>query len=171
MGGGILPVALHKGTLYFLFGREVYNQKWGAFGGGREGNERKFQTAIREGCEEMDGFLGSQPQLIKMVKENMIKIINIKAHRMYLFRYDYDEKLPFYFNNHHQFTQRHLPEKINKSGLYEKCEMRWFTLDEMLAEKEEFNYIYKYLIDNINEICDEIEGCEVFSLPPPEAKK
>ena len=31
MGGGILPVALHKGKLYFLFGKEVSDGQWGDF--------------------------------------------------------------------------------------------------------------------------------------------
>ena len=34
MGGGVLPVALHKGQLFFLFGEEADEHKWIDFGGG-----------------------------------------------------------------------------------------------------------------------------------------
>ena len=65
MGAGIVPVAIFKGTLVFLFGKESYDNKWGEFGGSSEKNEEKFATAIREGYEELDGFFGTQQQLKK----------------------------------------------------------------------------------------------------------
>ena len=57
MGAGILPVALHRGKLLFLFGKEHVGGKWSDFGGSPIKNETKFQTAIREGYEETDNFL------------------------------------------------------------------------------------------------------------------
>ena len=63
MGAGILPVAIINGKIYFLFSREQnsenndYNQ-WSDFGGRKEKNETYKETAIREGWEESDGFLG-----------------------------------------------------------------------------------------------------------------
>ena len=49
MGAGIVPVAIFNGSLFFLFGKECYDNKWGEFGGSSEKNEAKFSTAIREG--------------------------------------------------------------------------------------------------------------------------
>ena len=34
MGAGVLPVAIHQGVLYFLFGEEADEHKWIDFGGG-----------------------------------------------------------------------------------------------------------------------------------------
>ena len=60
MGAGILPVSLHKNNLYFLFGLEENEKKWGDFGGSKEDNESKMETAVREGYEELNGFLGNK---------------------------------------------------------------------------------------------------------------
>ena len=62
MGAGILPVALHHDKIFFLFGKENKNADtpgWSDFGGGKEKGERPLTTAIREGYEELSGFLGS----------------------------------------------------------------------------------------------------------------
>ena len=58
MGAGILPVTIFKGTVFFLLGREKYhNNYWCDFGGSSNINESIYDTAIREGYEELDGFL------------------------------------------------------------------------------------------------------------------
>ena len=117
MGGGIIPIAVHNKKLFLLFGREVEDKMWGDFGGGREGKETRFQTAIREGCEELDGFLGCESALKKLVTDNLVAQVDTETLRTYLFEINYDENLPFYFNNHHKFIHKHLPHKVNKKGL------------------------------------------------------
>ena len=114
MGGGILPVAIVNGKLKFLFGREAEDSKWGDFGGGREGNETQFETAIREGCEELDGFLGCHSILRDRVKKNMIGVIDTESLKTYVFVTEYDENLPIYFNNHHHFIKKKYPIKLAK---------------------------------------------------------
>ena len=63
VGVSILPVSIHNGQLYFLFGKEQAEeygiQGYSDFGGGRE-KESTFNGAIREGCEEMTGFLATR---------------------------------------------------------------------------------------------------------------
>jgi 8-oxo-dGTP pyrophosphatase MutT (NUDIX family) len=149
MGGGILPVSLHNGKLHFLFGQEVDNRQWGDFGGGREGKETPFQTAIREGCEELDGFLGCESALKKMVTDNLVLQIDTEQLRTNIFAIEYDENLPIYFNNHHKFIQRHVPHKINKKGLFEKSQIRWFTVAELRKRRNTFRPFYRHVIDNI----------------------
>jgi 8-oxo-dGTP pyrophosphatase MutT (NUDIX family) len=67
--GSILPVCIHKNQLYFLFGKENKFEDsspgWADFGGGCEPNETPYQTAMREGSEELTGFLGSPSDLKK----------------------------------------------------------------------------------------------------------
>ena len=61
MGAGILPTSIHRGKLYFLFGKENKYADTPGFsdiGGGQDGNETFLQCAIREGTEELTGFLG-----------------------------------------------------------------------------------------------------------------
>ena len=158
MCGGIVPVAIHGKTLYFLFGREVGNKQWGDFGGGREGKETRFQTAIREGCEELDGFLGCESSLKKLVTDNLLAKINTEKHLTYLFQIDYDENLPIYFNNHHKFIEKHLKPKVNKDGLFEKSQIRWFSIAELKRSRSTFRPFYRKVLDNIISIHREIEN-------------
>lgn len=158
MGGGIVPVAIHGKTIYFLFGREVENKQWGDFGGGREGKETRFQTAIREGCEELDGFLGCESSLKKQVTDNLLAKINTEKLLTYLFQIDYDENLPIYFNNHHKFIEKHLKPKVNKKGLFEKSQIKWFSIAEMKRSRSTFRPFYRKVLDNIISIHREIEN-------------
>ena len=48
MGAGVLPVAIHQGQLYFLFGEEFEEHKWIDFGGGANEGESLLQNAVRE---------------------------------------------------------------------------------------------------------------------------
>ena len=102
MGAGIVPVAKHNGQLYFLFGKEVYGKKWSDFGGSSNKSESLFDTALREGYEETDGFLGTKQELWTLVQKNLLGTIEQKnGYKSYLFQIPYDSKLPTYFNAHH----------------------------------------------------------------------
>ena len=74
MGGGIMPIALRNGLLVVLLGREREERLWADFGGGGEGRESQFMTAIREGGEELNGYLGTGKDLITRVKKNQIAL-------------------------------------------------------------------------------------------------
>ena len=157
MGGGIIPIAMHNKKVYFLFGREVHDKMWGDFGGGREGKETRFQTAIREGCEELDGFLGCESSLKKLVTNNLVTQIDTEKLRTYLFRVEYDENLPIYFNNHHKFINKHLHYKVNKKGLFEKSQIKWFSIAELKKARTSFRPFYRKVVDKIISISGEIE--------------
>jgi len=74
VAGSILPVTIHKGKLYFLFGKENPLEDsakgWSDFGGGCENGESPFETAMREGGEELTGFLGDGAKIRKLIKQN-----------------------------------------------------------------------------------------------------
>ena len=76
MGAGILPTALYKGKLWFLFGKENQYETsapgFSDFGGGTEKDESLLETAIREGGEELTGFLGSDTQLRSLLRRSYI---------------------------------------------------------------------------------------------------
>ena len=98
MGGGILPIAINKGKIYFLFSREWIKSrddgdKWSDFGGSKEG------TAIRERFEESTGFLGSIEDVIDLVDNNNIAKITINGYRTYIVLIQYDSKLPKKFRD------------------------------------------------------------------------
>ena len=151
MGAGIVPVAIFNGSLFFLFGKECYDNKWGEFGGKSETNEDKFTTAIREGYEELDGFFGTKQHLKNQVTKNLIlSITDLEdRHESFVFKTDYDEKLPLYFNNHHKFLRDKLPEEFfnRKNGLFEKSEIQWFGRNDLIKRKKYFRNFYKPTID------------------------
>jgi hypothetical protein len=62
----------------------------------------------------------------------------------------YDEQLPFYYNNNQRFLQIKLdPKIIEKSKIFEKAEIRWFSIDEIKKHKIPFRSYYKNIADLI----------------------
>ena len=153
MGGGILPVAMYKNQLFFLFGKENSSADtpgWSDFGGGKEGRERPISTAVREGYEELSGFLGSKSQVNTQVKNNLICSVESNRYTTFIFKADYCEMLPVYFNRNFKFMQKHAPHILSKNGLYEKSEIKWFTADEVRENRSQFrNYYDKEFLDSI----------------------
>jgi len=154
MGAGILPTTIHKNKLYFLFGKEnayADTPGYADFGGGTDNNESYMQTAIREGTEELTGFLGSEEELGKMLKKRgTYNINNDKNYRMHIFFMAYDESLPRYYNNNQRFLQKKLdPKIIEKSKIFEKAEIQWFCVDELLSRKKEFRSYFQKILEKI----------------------
>jgi hypothetical protein len=168
MGAGILPTAIHNNKLYFLFGKEnkyADTPGFADFGGGTDDHESYIQTAIREGSEELTGFLGSDEELGKMLKKRGTYNINNDNYRMHIFYLKYDEALPYYYNNNQRFLQKRLdPKVIKETTIFEKAEIRWFCIDELSKSKSEFRSYYPPIIDKIlsqqNKIYKFIEKCQ-----------
>lgn len=145
MGAGILPVSLYRGTLFLLLGKER-NDLWSDFGGSAINKEEIFKTAIREGCEELNGFFGTEEELESIVRKNSIMQIGFEErvkkskkliYTTFLFDMKYDKNLPYYFNNVNKFAEIHLSEKVNKdhNGLFEKNEINWFSINDLKEKK------------------------------------
>jgi len=159
MGAGILPTTIYKNKLYFLFGKEnkfADTPGFSDFGGGTDNSENYLQTAIREGGEELTGFLGDDEQLGKMLKKRGTYNINNKSthgtYRMHIFYMDYDEALPYYYNNNQRFLQKRLdPKVIKDTKIFEKAEIQWFCIDELEQRKSEFRSYFPAIIDKMIE--------------------
>jgi hypothetical protein len=160
MGASILPVTIHQGKLYFLFGKERAideNTGWSDFGGGTDAKETFLQTAVREGGEELTGFLGSDADLKHMLtKSGTFKIdyenpgSKYGVYRVHIFPIVYNEFLPFYYNNNQRFLQKRLDPKIIKdSKIFEKAEIKWICIDEIVKMKKEFRSFYQNIVDLI----------------------
>tara|TARA_B100001093_G_scaffold220153_1_gene211170 strand:- start:1339 stop:1893 length:555 start_codon:yes stop_codon:yes gene_type:complete len=147
-GGGLLPVAIdNSGNIKFLFGLERDHwiescKGWSDFGGATDGVENRLDTACREGEEEMVGFLGSSDDLKKSVIENLILCISTPKYDSHLYSIKYDENLPYYFNNNFKCIEKYNPELLEKEGLYEKREMCWMSLDDLIIRRDEFRKFY-----------------------------
>ena len=134
MGAGVLPVSLYRGTILILLGQERSNNLWCDFGGSHNKNEKPFDTAIREGVEELNGLLGDNKKLKKLVSNNNILTIrnNNDKYISYLFSIKYDENIENYFNNLNEFAELHLSDKVNNhhNGLFEKKAVKWYSIND-----------------------------------------
>jgi predicted NUDIX family NTP pyrophosphohydrolase len=167
VAGSILPITIHQNKLYFLFGKENELEKgapgWSDFGGGCENGESPYKTALREGGEELTGFLGGATDIAKLMKQNggYYKITHGTYH-IHAFFLEYDENLPKYYNQNHRFLWDRMDKKVlSKTRLFEKIEIKWFSIEEMENQQKEFRHFYQNIIDDLikkkNEIREFIE--------------
>ena len=157
VAASILPVTIHKNKLCFLFGKEneleVSAPGWSDFGGGLKKNENPFKGAVREGAEELTGFLGNADQLKKLIEENggFLKM-SFGTYHVHLFYLPYDENLIHYYNNNHKFVwDRMYHKELSKTMIFEKMEIKWFSIDELKQKKGEFRYFYQTFVDDLLE--------------------
>lgn len=146
--GSILPVCIHKNQLYFLFGKENKLEEsakgWSDFGGGCEKGESPYQTAMREGAEELTGFLGSSTDLKKY--DSMTFQLN--GYNVFLIHVPYNETLVDCYNKNHAFLWKHMDEQVlSKSKLFEKIEIRWFSVSDMQHQRRVFRPFYRDIVD------------------------
>lgn len=148
VAGSILPVAFHKKKLYFLFGKEnelADTPGWSDFGGGVNKNETPYHTALREGSEELTGFLGDE---LILKKHRIIHKILWKTYNLHIICIKYDENLPRYFNNNHDFLWNRINKRfLNKTKLFEKQEIKWFSIEDMKNQRNCFRTFYRNLVD------------------------
>ena len=159
MGAGILPTTIHNGKLFFLFGKENRFEDsapgFSDFGGGTDDNETYMQTAVREAGEELTGFLGSDKDVKQMLKKNGTYNIDYKTgghhnYRMHIFPFEYDESLVHYYNNNARFLQKRLdPEVIKKTKIFEKVEIRWICVDDIMKMRPQFRSYFQNIVDLI----------------------
>ncbi len=160
MGGSVLPATIDdKGVLRFLFGKERdidENPGWSDFGGGTEHGESYMTTAIREGGEELTGFLGGEKEIKALL--NKYGTYNVTypgsnghtGYRVHIFPFLYDEYLPFYYNNNQRFIQKRLDSKvIRDTKIFEKQEIKWWSINEIKKNKKQFRSFYQNIVDMI----------------------
>jgi len=164
VAGSILPITIHNDKLLFLFGKENPSEKsakgWSDFGGRIEHTETPFEGAIREGSEELTGFLGNKSQLRKLIRNNggifKLKHNNYHIHIFYL---EYDENLPKYFNQNHHFLWDNMEhDTLNKTKLFEKIEIKWFSVEEMKNKRKQFRNFYQNITDLLHDNIDNIKS-------------
>ena len=165
MGGGALPVAFNKKDkkVYLLFGKEnEYLNKdspgFSDFGGGEKPGESALDTALREGCEELNGFFGCEGEIKRLIKENLVTSLNHERYTTFLFEIEYDENLPYYFNNNYKFLKSHVNKLVRHAtnGLFEKSVIKWMTFDDLRNERGSFRSYYRNVVDVILENEDDI---------------
>jgi transcription termination factor NusB len=170
MGAGILPTTIRNNKLFFLFGKENKFEDsapgFSDFGGGTDNNETFLQTAVREGGEELTGFLGSDKDVKRLLTRHGTFTIDYPAepnskygtYRTHIFPMEYDPYLELYYNNNQRFIQKRLDSAvIKKTKIFEKAEIRWICEDELNRMRKEFRPFFLNIIDSILEQKTEIK--------------
>ena len=157
VAGSILPITIYKNKLYSLFGKENSmedsSKGWSDFGGGCENGESPFKTALREGGEELTGFLGDDKNIKSLINKNggTYKIIH-NTYNVHMFFLEYDENLPKYYNLNHRFLWERMDHKVlNDTKLFEKIEIRWFSETELRTQRSLFRPFYRDITDIFRE--------------------
>jgi hypothetical protein len=163
MGAGLLPTAIYNNKLYFLFGKENKYEDtspgWADFGGGTDNNETLLETSIREGTEELTGFIGSSNDIKQMINKSgtyNVDYVNpnkkFGIYRTHILPYKYEPLLPYYYNNNQRFLQKKLDPTVIKSyRIFEKEEIRWVCIDDLLKMKPKFRNFYQNIIMMLQE--------------------
>lgn len=155
VAGSILPIAIKNKKLYFLFGKENPMEDsakgWSDFGGRCDNSETPWDAALREGSEELTGFLGNPQEIKKQINKNgKPYIINHNDYHVHIFLMAYDENLPKYYNNNHSFLWDKMNNNVlNDSKLFEKIEIDWFSLQDLTSRRNEFRGFYREIVDII----------------------
>ena len=157
----ILPVSLYKGKLYFLFGKENPMEDsakgFSDFGGGMEPGEKAIDAAVREGSEELTGFLGTKEAIRKRLKKTGVYTITHRfvdrpedTYTVHLFPISYSEEIVEYFNNNHAFLWNKMDKiALNKSKLFEKIRVEWFCEDDLQKRDSEYRPFYREIVKDI----------------------
>ena len=165
VGSSILPACVHKGKLYFLFGKEnslADTPGWSDFGGGVDPGESIYDTALREGGEELTGFLGGEDELRSLIKRSggTYKIVpessqgsnerkrEGSSYNIHIFNLPYSPDLPKFYNANHDFLWKRMEKKfLNDTKLFEKIEIQWFSLSDMKKKRNQFRSFYREFVD------------------------
>lgn len=158
-GSSLLPATIHNGKIFFLFGKESERKEETArgfsdFGGGMEPGETPLETALREGAEESTGFLGNAQEIKHHINNHggIYRINHKNQYYVHIYFIAYDENLPKYYNLNHRFLWDNMNHDVlNKTKLFEKIEMEWFSYDDIQKRRKDFRPFYAEITDSITQ--------------------
>jgi hypothetical protein len=110
-----------------------------------------MQTAMREGAEELTGFLGNGKQIGSFIKKNGgVYKMQYETYHVHLFHLPYNADLVQHYNDNHQFLWERMNKQfLTNTKLFEKIEIKWFSLREMKKNRNKFRNFYRNVVDVI----------------------
>jgi hypothetical protein len=155
VASAFLPAMIRGGKLHFLFAKEANDDSapgFSDFGGGVDPGEDIYDAGLREFAEESTGCFGDKADVKKMV-EKYGKVLPFlhDTYNIHIFKMDYDPSVVSYFNNTHAFIHKHVRDTAFLRGtkIFEKVEMSWMTVPDMVRRRDEFRPFYREIVDKI----------------------
>jgi hypothetical protein len=109
-----------------------------------------MDTAIREGAEELCGFLGEPRTINRLLKTGGFYKLSHNNYHVHIFLMEYNDKLPDYFTNNHRFLWNRMDKHLlNDSKYFEKQQIKWFSVNELRTLRNEFREFYREIVDII----------------------
>lgn len=141
--------------IYFLLGKD-FRYKWSDFGGKQENidNMKPIKTAVRECYEETLGVILDKPKLVSILQKNPKCVIGKsflkKDYYMYLI------ELNNYIDYNYNFLLIRNNIKTLESHFKEKLQLKWFSFDEILENKNDKfrNVFFQTVTNNTDTILD-----------------
>ena len=158
VAAGCLPVAWHAGKMYFLFGKEAYNDRapgYSDFTGGLEKNESIYEGALREFAEETTGFFGDVGELDQLIYNNggclQLDLGERGDYHVHVFRMKMDPVVVECYNRNHAFIYDHVSNHrfLKSTKIFEKIRIDWMTPEEMRRRRREFRPFYRQIVDQL----------------------
>lgn len=143
---GVIPYSFNNDRkLVFLLGREHYEKcynaslKFSNFGGSPELDDKSTHDgAARECYEESMGFLGTQQNIYDSIINSNEVFENDQA-ILYPMEIKYDENMPKLYSDVYNYINKSFDiTNINNipEGYFEKIEIRWFTMRDIINNKD-----------------------------------
>jgi len=158
VAAGCLPVAWHAGKMYFLFGKEAYNDRapgYSDFTGGLERGESIYDGALREMAEETTGFFGDVDELHRLIQTNGGAICFPLGERgdyhVHVFRMKMDPTVVDCYNRNHAFIYDHVSNHrfLKSTKIFEKICIEWMSPEDMRRRRREFRPFYRKIVDQL----------------------
>lgn len=121
------------GQLIFLLGRESMGPeagRWSDFGGAAKSNNIHAEAA-REFYEETMGFLGEQQDIYNMIATQ--SPVKVSGGHVFFLKANYDaswQLIQTLFSRFYNYGAKHC--RMCSEGWFEKSDIQWFTMDEIL---------------------------------------
>jgi 8-oxo-dGTP pyrophosphatase MutT (NUDIX family) len=166
VASAFLPTMIRNNKLYFLFAKEANDDSapgFSDFGGGVDPGEDIYKAGLREFSEETTGCFGDEHAVKKMVeKYGKVLPITHNTYNIHVFLMDYNPDIISYFNNTQSFIHNHVKnvEFLRSTKIFEKVEMSWMTVEEMMHRRGEFRPFYREIVDKLAN--EELERIKVF---------
>jgi len=133
---GILCYAIDEPTqhVYFLLGKETYDNLWCDFSGGPKRDENYLDTAVREFEEESMGLIMSADKMKQELRDNKYTLCLRMDNRVtFVKRIPFRPELPQLFADYRvDILEEHEMAPLNLPPEWlEKSEIGWFSINKL----------------------------------------